>query len=220
MTYELRKYRIKLSPNTVYAYMKELKLRSITRQKYVYKKGEAHKIFANLLNRDFKATKPNEKWCTDFTFLPLTSGKKLYNCSILDLYDRSIVASITSDKIDSDLAIKTLKAALSCVKIKDKIILHSDQGCQYTSKKFTDFCARNSIIQSMSRAGCPYDNSPMERFFNTIKNEFFNLYTFSSEQTLKACINDFIFTRYNYSRPHAFNSGLSPLQKRRLFIAA
>ena len=106
--------------------MKELKLRSITRQKYVYKKGEAHKIFANLLNRDFKATKPNEKWCTDFTFLPLTSGKKLYNCSILDLYDRSIVASITSDKIDSDLAIKTLKAALSCVKIKDKIILHSD----------------------------------------------------------------------------------------------
>ena len=106
MTNELSKLKIVLSPNTVYTYMKELGLKSITRQKYTYKKGEAHKVFANLLNRDFKASKPNEKWCTDFTYLQLSNGSKRYNCTILDLYDRSVVASINSNKIDTKLAQK------------------------------------------------------------------------------------------------------------------
>jgi putative transposase len=172
MTNELSKLKIVLSPNTVYTYMKELGLKSITRQKYTYKKGEAHKVFANLLNRDFKASKPNEKWCTDFTYLQLSNGSKRYNCTILDLYDRSVVASINSNKIDTKLAIKTLQAAMIHAKGAKGIILHSDQGCQYTSKAFTEFCEQNGITQSMSRAGCPYDNAPMERFYNTLKNEF------------------------------------------------
>jgi transposase InsO family protein len=214
MTYELNKFKIILSPNTVYAYMKEMGLKSITRQKYVYKKGEAHKVFADLLNRNFTALKPNEKWCTDFTYLQLSDGSKRYNCTILDLFDRSVVASVTSDRIDAKLAIKTLKTAMSHAKGAKGIILHSDQGCQYTSKVFTKFCEQNGIIQSMSRAGCPYDNAPMERFYNTLKNEFYYLYTFNSDYVLNKCINEYIFTRYNYSRPHSYNGGLSPMQKR------
>ncbi len=220
MTNELSKLKIVLSPNTVYTYMKELGLKSITRQKYTYKKGEAHKVFANLLNRDFKASKPNEKWCTDFTYLQLSNGSKRYNCTILDLYDRSVVASINSNKIDTKLAIKTLQAAMIHAKGAKGIILHSDQGCQYTSKAFTEFCEQNGITQSMSRAGCPYDNAPMERFYNTLKNEFYYLYTFNSDCVLNKCIDDYIFTRYNYSRPHSYNGGLSPMQKRFAYKAA
>ncbi|MGL5439472.1 MAG: transposase [Filifactoraceae bacterium] len=146
--------------------------------------------------------------------------KKPYNCSILDLYDRSIVASFNSSKIDSNLAVKTLKKALESVKTKNNIIFHSDQGSQFTSKLFTEFCKKNNIIQSMSKAGCPYDNAPMERFFNTLKVEFYYLFSFINDFVLNNCIYDFIFTRYNYSRPHSFNDGLSPMQKRMTFKVA
>lgn len=112
MANELKKHKIFLSPNTVYSYMKELNLKSIVRQQYVYHKGDAHKVFANLLERDFSASQPNQKWCADFTYLHLTTGEKRYNCSILDLYDRRIVATLNSNKIDSKLAIDTLKIAL------------------------------------------------------------------------------------------------------------
>lgn len=76
MTDELKKKSIYLSPNTVHSYMKELGLKSVTRRKYYYHKGEAHKIFANLLDRNFTASKPNQKWCTDFTYLHLSTGEK------------------------------------------------------------------------------------------------------------------------------------------------
>lgn len=217
---ELKKWGIFLSTNTVYSYMKSLGLKSITRRKYVYNKGDAHKVFEDLLNRNFTANKPNEKWCADFTYLHLSTGEKRYNCSILDLYDRSIVASITSNKINSKLAIDTFKMALKSVKKGDKIILHSDQGSQYTAKIFTKFCSQNKVTQSMSRAGCPYDNAPMERFFNILKCEFYYLFNFNSDSILKACINDFIFTRYNFSRPHTFNNGISPSKKRAMYKSA
>ena len=217
---ELLKYGYILSSNTVYSYMSELGLKSIVRRKYVYKKGEAHKVFANLLEQNFVASKPNQIWCTDFTYLHLSTGEKRYNCAILDLFDRSIVASLNSDKIDSELAIRTLKIALKQAKNQRNIILHSDQGSQYTSKKFTDFCSKNNIIQSMSRAGCPYDNAPMKRFYNTLKNEFYYLFSFNSDEVLNACIYDFIFTRYNHSRPHSFNNGLAPMVKRFSFKSA
>lgn len=220
MTDELHKEKIFLSPNTVYTYMKELNIKSITRRVYKYERGEAHEVFANLLQQDFKASKPNEKWCTDFTYLFLENGEKHYNCSILDLYDRSIVASICSDKIDAQLAIATLKKALVSKNYPKGVLLHSDQGSQYTSKAFIQYCMNSGVIQSMSKAGYPYDNAPMERFFNTLKVEFYYLFKFRTRDVLYACINDFIYSRYNCSRPHTYNLGLSPMQKRNSFIKA
>lgn len=218
MTDELRKEKIILSPNTVYLYMKSLDIRSVTRRKYHYERGEAHKVFENLLNRNFTASKPNEKWCTDFTYLHLENGEKHYNCSIIDLYDRSIVASICADKIDAKLAIATLQKALKQEHFPKNVILHSDQGSQYTSKAFTVFCRQHHVIQSMSKAGCPYDNAPMERFYNTLKVEFYYLFKFRTQAVLYRLIHEFIYVRYNHSRPHSFNGGLSPIQKR-FFVA-
>ena len=180
------------SNTTVHKYMNtELGLRSVVRPKKPgYEHGNPHKVFDNKLKQNFTADEINRKWCTDFTYLFLANHEVRYNCTIIDLHDRSVIASITDRNITSDLAIRTLRKALeSQPTIKDGLILHSDQGSQYTSKAFTEFCESVNVTQSMSKAGYPYDNAPMERYFNTLKNECTNLYEFTTEETLyqKVC---------------------------------
>lgn len=105
--------------------------------------------------QDFTAEKPNQKWCTDFTYLFLKNHEVRYNCTILGLYDRSGIASIMDWNITSDLAIRTLKKALaSQVSVKDGPIMHSDQGTQYTSKTFTEFCKTVNVAQRLSVWQC------------------------------------------------------------------
>ena len=152
----------------------EMQLFSVTRRKKPnYEYGTPHKVFENKLNQDFTADAVNQKWCTDFTYLFLTDGSKRYNCSIIDLHDRSLIASITDRHITADLARRTLQKAIDSQPGMDvsKLILHSDQGSRYTSKEFTEYCETVGVTQSMSKAGYPYDNAPMERYFNTLKNE-------------------------------------------------
>lgn len=118
-----------LSNLTTRKYMnQELGLCSVVRRKKPgYRKGNPHKVFENLLSQNFTADSINQKWCTDFTYLFLTDGSKRYNCSILDLHDRSIVASITDKSITSDLAVRTVEKALkSQTELKGNLILHSD----------------------------------------------------------------------------------------------
>lgn len=98
--------------------------------------------------------------------------------------------------------------------LKNGVILHSDQGSQYTSKEFTDYCSDHNITQSMSRAGCPYDNAPMERYFNTLKSELIYQHSYTYEDKLFADIDDYVLLWYNSVRPHFFNNGLTPWQKR------
>lgn len=127
------------SRNTIHKYMNtEMKLYSIVRPKKPhYEYGEAYKVFVNKLKQDFTATAINQKWCTDFIYLFLSNGDVRYNCTIIDLYDRSVIASVTDGNITSDLAIRTLKKALeSQTKINCELMLHSDQGSQITSKAF------------------------------------------------------------------------------------
>lgn len=119
----------------------------------------------------------------------MSDGSKRYNCSVLDLYDR---ASITGKNITSGLAARTVRKALeSQPGITDGLILHSDQGSQYTSKDFTDFCADAGITQSMSKAGCPYDNAPMERYYNTLKNVLVYKHCYHSDEELNSAIEEF-----------------------------
>lgn len=206
-----------LSNLTIHKYMNcELRLFSVVRRKKPgYKKGTPHKVFDNLLSQNFTADSINQKWCTDFTYLFLANGKKRYNCSVLDLHDRSVVASITDKNITADLAIRTIKRALkSQPDVKEDLILHSDQGSQYTSKDFTDFCAASGIIQSMSKAGCPYDNAPMERYYNTLKNELIYLHYYCTDEELNSAIEEFAYTTYNHVRPHSYNGYKTPFETR------
>ena len=191
-------------------------LRSIVRTKNPdYKYGKPHKIFENKLNQDFSASAINEKWCTDFTYLFLKNHDVRYNCTIIDLYDRSVIASVMGKNITAELAIETLKKALETQPtIKGELILHSDQGTQYTSKAFTEFCSSNNITQSMSKAGYPYDNAPMERYFNTLKNECINLYEFRTEEELYQAVEEFVYVTYNHVRPHSYNGYKTPYEAR------
>ena len=196
---------------TIFKYMHELGLYSIVRRKKPgYVKGKANQVFANLVNQGFHVNKPNTVWCTDFTYMPRPNGNMRYNCTIMDLYDRSVVATLNGSNITSALAIETLKKALRQHKPGKGIILHSDQGSQYTSKEFNDYCTKHFIQQSMSRAGCPYDNAPMERFYNTFKNEFYNIYSFRSDDELDERTYEFIYGKYNHKRPHSYNGGRTP----------
>lgn len=202
---------------TIHKYMNtELGLRSIVRKrKPSYEYVKPHKVFGNMISQDFATDKANQKWCTDFTYLFLSNHDVRYNCTIIDLYDRSVVASITDRHITSDLAVRTLQKALDSQPIiKGELILHSDQGSQYTSKAFVEFCESVHVTQSMSKAGYPYDNAPMERYFNTLKNECTNLYEFRTEDALYQAVEEFAYVTYNYLRPHTYNAYLTPPQVR------
>ena len=147
----LRRKGTYISCATVHKYMKKMQLFSSSRRKkpgYVH--GAAHKVYDNRLKQNFHAKKRNRKWCTDFTYLTLADGRKRYNCTIIDLYDRSVIASITDRKITSDL------------------------GSQYTSREFTEFCIEKGITQSMSKAG--YENLGYIVTKMLDQNNFYDIY--------------------------------------------
>ena len=112
------------------------------------------------------------------------------------------------------MAIQTLQIALDRNPVKGKIILHSDQGSQYTSRAFTEFCEGKGIRQSMSKAGCPYDNSPMESFYGTFKSEFIRQNRFETDQELNESTLDYVYGYYNHIRPHSSNGYMTPFEKR------
>ncbi len=150
-----------------------------------------------------------------FHILYLTNGHVHYNCTIIDLYDRSVVASENRKFITSDLAIRTLDKAIHAQHCDpSKLILHSDQGVQFTSINFTSFCEMWGITQSMSGAGTPYDNAPMERYYNTLKAELIYQYHFNTDKELNDAVNQFAYSWYNQIRPHSFNRYMTPYKKR------
>ena len=207
-----------ISRLTVHKYMNtELHLYSVSRKrKENYERGTAHKVFENKLNQDFTADNINQKWCTDFTYLFLTDGSKRYNCSIIDLHDRSVIASITGRNITTALAKETLQKAIDSQPGIDlsKLLIHSDQGSQYTSKEYTEFCESHGITQSMSKAGYPYDNAPMERYFNTLKNDLIYQHYYHTEEELYTAVEEFAYVHYNHVRPHSYNNYKTPFEAR------
>ena len=121
---------------------------------------------------------------------------------------------MNGNNISAELAVETLRSAVRVQKPKRGLIIHSDQGSQFSSKEFGDFCKDFGIQQSMSRAGCLYDNAPMERYYNTLKNEYSNLFSFKTKNEMDQEINQFTYEWYNKERPHTYNNGLPPARAR------
>lgn len=144
----------------------------------------------------------------------MTNGKMRYNCTILDLSKREAIATANSKWINTDLAIKALSMALEREKPGKGLILHSDQGVQFTSWAFAEYCEKHGIIQSMSKSGCPYDNAPMERFYKSFKTELIYLNKFENEKQLDEAVNKYVYVWYNHVRPHSYNGGLTPFEAR------
>ena len=146
----------------------------------------------------------------------LTLLLRMVKRDIIALHDRSIVASITDKHISTALAKETLQKAIDFqLGINTRrLMLHSDQGSRYTSKEFIEYCTDLGITQSMNKAGYLYDNAPMERYFNTLKNELINLHRYHTEKELYAAIEEFAYTQYNHVRPHSYNNYRTPFEAR------
>lgn len=205
---------ITLSLQTVRKYMNvELGLKSITRKKkrHYTVGSEPYTVFNNRISQNFTAESRNTKWCIDFTYIYF-GKKKRYNCTIIDLYDRRVVASVNSNRMDTKLAIDTLNKAFERSGSETGMILHSDRGSQFTSKAFVEYCKERGVIQSMSKPGCPYDNAPMERYFNTLKTELLYNHEYDTEKKLYTSINSYAYGYYNNLRPHSYNGGVPPMK--------
>ena len=141
------------------------------------------------------------------------NGKFRYNCTIMDLFDRSAIASVNSDYINTELAIETLTEALKKEKPNNGILLHSDQGVQYTSWEFVNFCKDNGVIQSMSKAAVLMIMRQWKDFIILSKICFYYRYTFESVEQLDEMTKQYI-NWYNYVRPHSTNNYMTPMEFR------
>lgn len=168
----LRDYKTKVNRNTVQRIMQKYNLQCRVKPKRNNNiSGEMKVVVPNHLNRNFKASRPNEKWVTDITYLPFGQSM-LYLSTIMDLFNNEIIAYQISTNQDVSLVINTLKDAVEGRELNG-LILHSDQGSQYTSHSFQRIAKEKGITTSMSRKGNCLDNAVIESFHSTIKSEEF-----------------------------------------------
>jgi len=193
--------------------MKELGLQCTVRmKKYRSYKGTVGRIAPNVLNRDFNATKPNEKWATDITKFKLF-GEKLYMSPILDLYNGEIITFTIDSRPVYSLVSRMLDKALERLRDKDKLLLHSDQGWHYQMPTYQQALKGRGITQSMSRKGNCYDNAVIENFFGILKSEFLYTQEFQSIEHFKTELAQYI-EYYNNKRIKAKLKGMSAVQYR------
>ncbi|MBU8919068.1 IS3 family transposase [Bacillus sp. FJAT-29953] len=213
ITLEFRNRGIKINHKTVRRLMNEMGLKCLVRmKKYRSYRGQAGKIAPNILERNFKASKPNEKWVTDVTEFHL-HGEKLYLSPILDLYNGEIIAYNIEKRPVFLLVSKMLDKAFERLNEEDTPILHSDQGWHYQMKQYQHALKERGITQSMSRKGNCLDNAVMENFFGLLKSELLYLKKFESMEHFKLELENYIYY-YNHKRIKAKLKGMSPVQYR------
>lgn len=184
----------------------------IRRRKPKWFKSTAEHTAKNMLQRNFKATRPNEKWCTDVTELKYGNGTKKYLSAIIDLYDRSIISYVLSNKNDNKLVMDTIKKAMK-QNPKVRPTIHSDRGFQYTSRAYRRLKKKFQFKLSMSRVAKCLDNQPIESFWGTLKAEYYYLRSFETEKDLTRGIHSYI-NFYQNERVVAKFKGLTPSEYR------
>jgi transposase InsO family protein len=175
----------------------------------------------NLLDRQFHAEKPNEKWLTDVTEFKWYEGlevHKVYLSAILDLYDRRIVAYMIGDRNDNPLVFKTFDKAVKANPGAHPLF-HSDRGFQYTNRTFHNKLVMAGMTQSMSRVARCIDNGPMEGFWGILKRERYYGRRFTSKKELVQMIQDYIHY-YNTRRVQRNLGVLTPMEKHELYLTA
>ena len=181
-------------------------------KKYRSYKGKVGKTAPNILDRNFQAEKPNEKWVTDITEFKLF-GEKLYLSPMLDLFNGEIVTYTIDSRPRYSLVSKMLEQACKRLTDKDKLLIHSDQGWHYQMSKYQHALKEKNITQSMSRKGNCYDNAVIENFFGILKSEFLYIQEFESVEHFKQELAKYI-DYYNHKRIKTKLKGLSPVQYR------
>jgi transposase InsO family protein len=213
ITMELHNRGYSLNHKTVLKLMNQCNIKCQVRiRKYRSYKGEVGKVAPNILQRNFNADKPNQKWTTDVTEFSLF-GTKLYLSPILDLFNGEIIAYNISERPTFRQIMDMLDKAFEKIPDSTNLIFHSDQGWQYQMKHYQYRLQQKGIIQSMSRKGNCLDNSVMENFFGLLKSELLYLQEFDSVEHFRKELEDYL-DYYNNKRIKCKLKGLSPVQYR------
>jgi putative transposase len=196
-----QKCEVNINHKAVLRLMNKLGVHSIARKRRFLKKNEdlgTYHHYPNLLNRAFSATRPNQKWVTDVTFIQTQQGWAFLS-TIKDLHDGFIVAHHFTRNNSLELVMKTLKKAKQKEMVTDGLILHSDQGTQYTSHAYYALTKEYNITPSMSRRGNCWDNAVMENFFGHLKEEAIRQVHNPTFEEVNQIIDDYIYF-YNHER--------------------
>ncbi|MFD1683195.1 IS3 family transposase [Pseudomonas rhodesiae] len=173
----------------------------------------------NLLKRQFDVREPNKVWVTDITYIRTYEGW-LYLAVVLDLFSRQIIGWSMKSQMTSDVAIDALLMAVWRRKPKQEVMIHSDQGSQYSSSDWRSFLKANNLVASMSRRGNCHDNAVAESFFQLLKRERIKRKIYTTRQDARDDVFDYIEMFYNPKRRHSFNNQLSPVEFEKRYAAS
>lgn len=212
----LERQGINYNRKTVLRVMQKYNLLSVVRRKKYRNYGDHMHRYKNLLDRNFQADRPNQKWVTDISYIKTKQGI-LYLSIIRDLYDNSIVAYKTGTEQNINLVLSTIRAAKKKEKVTAELQLHSDQGFQYTSHAYYRLTQSYDITPSMSRRGNPYDNALAENFFSILKTECIYRVKLQTYEEARLLIDEYI-DFYNNQRIQ-LKTKLTPQEMRSQYVA-
>lgn len=217
---QLRKKGWRVAKKTVLKLMNQLVLVCRVRRKKPYSsyRGRAGQVAPNLLERDFTAREPNQKWVTDVTEFAVAGGK-VYLSPVMDLFDRQIISYTAGLSPNLELTNASLRAGLETLDPGQSPLVHSDQGFQYQHASWRHLLAGVGGVQSMSRKGNCLDNAVIESFFGHLKEEFYTHAEFESIEDFTAGLDEYI-AWFNHERVHTYLEGLSPVEYRAQALAA
>lgn len=190
----------------------------LRRQRRTTIRDGSHPVVPNVLARDFQATRPNERWVTDITFVWTTQGWA-YVAVILDLFSRAVVGWSVSADFSTQLVLRALNSAIRLRRPEAGLLHHSDQGCQYTSFEYRERLRELGVTVSMSRKGNCWDNAVAESFFATLKTELIHRNKWADISKLRAGLFEYIEVFYNRRRLHSSLNYRTPAHVEDLFFA-
>jgi putative transposase len=201
------------SKNRVHRLMQKACIRSLRgyQRHPGFRGGKPADVAPNTLNREFDVVAPNKVWVTDFTYIRTHEGW-LYLTAVIDLFSRQVIGWSMKNNPRADLVIDALMMALWRRKPKASVLIHSDQGVQYTCGDWRKFLTDNNLEASMSRRGNCHDNAVAESFFSLLKTERIKRRIYRTRNEARADIFNYIELFYNPVRRHGNNDGLSPVQ--------
>ena len=192
--------------------MREQALRARPRRRGLPKdRGARSAVADNVLDRQFRADGPNQKWVADFTYIWTAEGW-LYVAAVLDLYSRRIVGWSMQESMTSQLVVDALMMAVWRRRPEDPVTVHSDQGCQFTGHEWQTFLREHNLVSSMSRRGNCHDNAVAESFFQLLKRERVRRQIYATRSDARADIFNYIEMFYNPKRRHGTAGNTSPVE--------
>jgi putative transposase len=210
---ELKAKGVECCVNTVAKLMHDNDIRAKTARRFKHTTDSNHPlpVADNLLDRQFDAQAPNERWVTDITYIPTREGW-LYLAVVEDLYSRMVVGWSMGDTMTSRLVVDALEMAVQRRWPDEGLVAHSDRGSQYASEHYQRLLAKHGIECSMSGVGQCWDNAPMESFFASLKKELVHHEDYQSRAEARASIFEYIETFYNPKRRHSSLGFVSPAE--------